>query len=398
MEKEEVLNKIYSKTNSGIKLGLERMKKAAEELGNPQLEYKVIHVAGTNGKGSVCTFTESAFRALGFKTGLYTSPHLIDFSERFRINGKCSVDTEWLNVYEDIKNVCEKYDLTFFEISTLIAFVLFKNKEVEYAIIETGLGGRLDATNIVDPEVAIITKIGIDHVAYLGDNILSIANEKFGIIKENKPVIMLRPDEKEVETLAVKIASQRKSNLTFIDFPSEKIDLQMEGDFQQINVEAVLNTIRTLGFRCSQQVLDALSKVSLPGRFERKKVKNRDFIFDVSHNPQAVDELVKNLKKENGDEKVLLVAGLMKDKDISVIINKYCEVADEFIFTKPDTDRSELPANLASMVKDQKIGRTITNSVSDALKIALQKDTLICVTGSFFTVGEALDYLKIKIE
>lgn len=397
MEKTEILDNIFSKTNSGIKLGLDRMFAASEELGNPQNAYKVIHIAGTNGKGSVCTFTSEAIQALGFKTGLYTSPHLIDFKERFKINSKSCEDEEWLQIYKDIREVCEKHNLTFFEISTLIAFVLFKNAKVDYAIIETGLGGRLDATNIVDPEISIITKIGIDHTAYLGDNIISIAQEKLGIIKENKPVVMMVPEENGIQSLSENIASERHSEITFVDYPQEKFDLNMLGEYQQINVNIVLSALRLLNLKITDQVFDSLKKAVLPGRYDKRIINKRDFLFDVSHNPQAVNEFVHNVKKDYSKDSIVFIIGLMKDKDISSIIKKYCDVTNNLIFTMPKTDRSELPENLATMVLDNNKNINITNSVKDAINLALNSDCTICITGSFFTVGEAMDYLGVSL-
>lgn len=397
MEKKEILNNIFSKTNSGIKLGLERMLKASGELGNPHLAYKVIHVAGTNGKGSVCTFMETALRSLGFRTGLYTSPHLVNFNERFKINGISCKDDEWLSVYKDIKKITENYDLTFFEISTLIAFILFKNAKVEYAIIETGLGGRLDATNIVDPEVSIITKIGIDHIAYLGDNIVSIAQEKLGIVKENKPVVMLNPDEKGIKVLAENIALEKNSDIYFVDFPKKKIELKMKGTYQQLNANTVIKALDLIGFCDTAMNCKNLSMATLAGRFDLRSIRDKYILFDVSHNPQAVNEFVNNIKDEFNGRGITLVVGLMKDKDTSLIIAKYCEIAEEIILTKPATDRSEDPEKLADMVTDNSIKISVTKNVKDAVNLALQKDSLICITGSFFTVGEAMEYLNIDL-
>ncbi len=397
MDTKEILNDIFSKTNSGIKLGLDRMLQASAELGNPHLAYKVVHVAGTNGKGSICTFTEAALRALGFKTGLYTSPHFIDFKERFRLNGVCCEDDDWLKIYNDIKTVSEKYDLTFFEISTIIAFVLFKNKKVEYAIIETGLGGRLDATNIVNPELSIITKIGIDHTAYLGDNIISIAQEKLGIVKKGKPVVMLSPDEKGIRMLAENIAFEKESEIYFVDSPKINRELKMKGAYQQLNASATMKALELMGFNDVDTNYRSLSQAVLPGRFDLRNIAGKDILFDVSHNPQAVHELVNNLKIEFAGRDIVLVAGLMKDKDTSLIVNKYCNVAKELIFTKPATDRSEAPHKLASLVTNEKKRILVTENVKEAIDLAMQKEGLICITGSFFTVGEAMEYLNIKL-
>lgn len=397
MEKTEILNNIFSKTNTGIKLGLERMLSASHELGDPQNSYKIIHVAGTNGKGSVCTFASEALQGLGFKTGLYTSPHLIDFRERFKINRKSCKDEEWLHIYRDIREVCEKYNLTFFEISTLIAFILFENAKVDYAIIETGLGGRLDATNIVDPEISIITKIGIDHTAYLGDNIISIAQEKLGIIKENRPVVMMTPEESGIQSLSENIAHKKGCQITFVGYPEKEYKLNMLGKYQQINANIVLAVLKLLNFEITDKVFNSLANSSLPGRYDRRVINDREFLFDVSHNPQAVDEFTTNVKNDYSKENIVFVVGLMKDKDTASIINKYCEVTNDFIFTMPKTDRSELPENLASMVVDDIKNIAVTDNIKDAIMLALEKDCTICITGSFFTVGEAMDYLGVSI-
>lgn len=395
--KNEVLNKIFSKTNSGIKLGLERMLSAAKELGDPHKRFKVVHVAGTNGKGSVCTFAEAALRASGYKTGLYTSPHLIDFNERFKINGISCTDEDWLSVYNEISDVCEKNDLTFFEISTLIAFVIFAKENVDYAIIETGLGGRLDATNIVDPEISIITKIGIDHTAYLGDDIESIAKEKLGIIKCKRSVVMQLPDEPVIINMAEKIAEEKECQLTFVKDPKKELALTLKGEFQQLNVCTVLTALDKIGVNENFNIIEAIKKATLPGRFDKRIINGREFLFDVSHNPQAVDKFIQCVKDESLQNKFIFVVGLMKDKDTSHIVNKYCEVTGNIIFTKPDTPRSESPENLAQMVDGSMVQVSTTNNVIEAIDKALSHTGNICVTGSFFTVGEAMAYLGITI-
>lgn len=397
MEKSEILNDIFSKTASGIKLGLERMSAAAQELGNPQKSYKVIHVAGTNGKGSVCTFMEAALRAKGIKTGLYTSPHLIDFKERFKVGGETVLDDQWLSVYKNIKAVCDKYELTFFEISTLIAFELFKNLKVEYAIVETGLGGRLDATNIVDPEMSIITKIGIDHTAYLGDSIISIAGEKLGIVKDKKPVVMQKPQEIGIIKLAENIAKEKGSLITFVEEPNEKMKLSMCGDFQMVNVNLVLRALNILNISADENVIGALEQAQLPGRFDIRNVNGRQFLFDVSHNPQAVEEFSKNIRNKFSSNDIVIIAGVMKDKDTKLIINRYSNISDHLIFTKPSTDRSEDPNTLASFISNNEKTVAVTPNVKAAIEEAFNFDKTICVTGSFFTVGEAMEYLGVSL-
>ena len=200
----EIIERLFSRTRHGIKLGLDRMLAASDETGNPQNAYSSIHVAGTNGKGSVCAYMEAVIRSTGFRTGLFTSPHIVNFEERFIINGNPVPTLKWLEVYCDVENIIEKYNLTFFEAITLIAFELFKREKVEWAIFETGMGGRLDATNIIVPRVSVISVIGMDHTEYLGKNLSSIATEKLGIVKKNVPLVMLKSPQSAIESLAIK--------------------------------------------------------------------------------------------------------------------------------------------------------------------------------------------------
>ncbi|NLE02707.1 MAG: bifunctional folylpolyglutamate synthase/dihydrofolate synthase, partial [Fibrobacter sp.] len=189
MNGSEIKKHLYSLVNKGIKYDLDRMIAAANSINNPQTFYKSFHVAGTNGKGSTCSFIESVLRASGFKTGLYTSPHILRFEERFRVNGEIVTEDKWLSVYKDIHDKLDIYNLTFFEASTLIAFELFKRENVDWAVFETGLGGRLDATNIIMPQVSVITRIAMDHMDLLGNTLADIAKEKFGIIKKDTSVV-----------------------------------------------------------------------------------------------------------------------------------------------------------------------------------------------------------------
>ncbi len=198
----DIEHRLFNRTTKGIKLGLDRMFAAAATLGNPQNAYQCIHVAGTNGKGSTSAFIESVLREHGFKTGLFTSPHIISFEERFMINGKPIITRQWMDVYRSVEPIIEDLRLTFFEAVTLLAFELFKREKVEWAVFETGMGGRLDSTNIIIPKVASITAIAMDHMNFLGDNLLSIAGEKLGIVKKGIPLVMALPLQKEIVELA----------------------------------------------------------------------------------------------------------------------------------------------------------------------------------------------------
>jgi len=213
---EEIAQRLYSRTTLGIKLGLERMRRASELIGNPQASFASIHVAGTNGKGSICAYIESAIRAHGVKTGLFTSPHLVRFEERFIMNGFPVSGPQWTAVFDDIADVIESMHLTFFEATTLIAFELFKREGVQWAVIETGMGGRLDATTVVDPAVTVITSLSLDHMQFLGNDIVSVAREKLGIVKRHVPLVIARPKEEQVRAAALDRCAEMDSPCVFV--------------------------------------------------------------------------------------------------------------------------------------------------------------------------------------
>ena len=400
---DKILEKIFAKTTKGIKLGLDRMQNAARDLGDPQEKFLTVHVAGTNGKGSVCHYIESGFRSSNFKTGLYTSPHLVKFSERFCINGVEVSDDEWLDVYYYIEPIADRYELTFFEISTLIAFELFRKNGVDIAVIETGLGGRLDATNIISPKVSVITNIGIDHTDFLGSSIEKIATEKFGIIKRDIPTVLMKPSSNSVESLAVKICSEKNSNLNIIDLnmgKSEKFiykgldfKLSLKGNHQKNNALCALKALELCGITINEKIRDAICKVQIVGRYYRTRYKGIDFIFDVAHNPQAVNALITQLKSE--DKSCIIIAGLMADKDTNTVVKSYSLASHTLIFTRPNTVRAEKAENLASMVPDDFNGSlfvesAVKNAIELGLNIAKKSGDQILVTGSFYTVGNVI--------
>jgi len=405
----EIIERLFSRTRHGIKLGLDRMLAASDETGNPQNAYSSIHVAGTNGKGSVCAYMEAVIRSTGFRTGLFTSPHIVNFEERFIINGNPVPTLKWLEVYCDVENIIEKYNLTFFEAITLIAFELFKREKVEWAIFETGMGGRLDATNIIVPRVSVISVIGMDHTEYLGKNLSSIATEKLGIVKKNVPLVMLKSPQSAIESLAIKRCDEMSApcfmvsedhsgeyatnvNSTNFLYNGKKFTTTLNGKFQVKNAMVAIKALECAGFNDIASMADGIASTILPGRFQILELLNRIVVFDVGHNPNAAEAMADALKIRFDGLPMCFVTGIMKDKDIAGILSHYCGMATRLILTKPKTDRAAPVEYLSGLVPAGFTG--ICENIPDvdmALAVALGRgEKIICITGSFFTVSEAM--------
>lgn len=412
---EAVLEKLFKRTTHGIRFGLDRITQAAKELGNPHHTFKSIHVAGTNGKGSVCAFLESVLRSQGYTTGLFTSPHIVRFEERFIVNGACVHSEEWLDVYRDIEGLVDRYELTFFEISALIAFELFKRQKVDWAVIETGLGGRLDATNIILPEVSVITSIDIDHIEYLGNDIISIAKEKLGIVKEQVPLVLSVQNSREVIELAQDICAERKSRCVVVQkgdavditedndgvsfyYRNIPVKVPLHGHYQVVNALCALKTIEVLKLSAGEISIEGIGATVLPGRFQRFHIRGKDIIFDVAHNPQAVEQLCRQIMHRFPKIPVCIVAGIMREKDAREIVLHYLSCAKVLIVTRPNTSRAAEPSFLMSVIPKDVTGEVIVKeTVKEAVDYACEEfDGIICITGSFYTVGEAMAILGIE--
>ncbi|MDD5674098.1 MAG: bifunctional folylpolyglutamate synthase/dihydrofolate synthase [Chitinivibrionales bacterium] len=411
----EIVRHLFSLNTRGIKFGLENISAALKVCGNPQNSFNSILVAGTNGKGSTCAYFDAMLRGLNFKVGLFTSPHIIDFEERFIINGKPIRTKQWVKIYEENVSVIDQYKLTFFEASTLIAVLLFKQEKIDWAVLEVGMGGRLDATNAVMPRLSVVTAIDIDHVQYLGRTIEQIAREKLGIMKRGLPFVMMRNPEKSVNDLAKSAArAVRPSQLRFVgetntarlnfnkgvSFTYKKMPfvLNIPGRRQIGNALLAIEGTELLGFTDLRALARGIKNAFIPARFQTVLVNNKTIIFDVAHNPGAIRTLLESLADYYPGQKVCFIVGIMKDKDTGLIMNEISGYAEEIIVCQPKTERSE-----QADVLFEKIGpgfkgeKSVAASVQGAVKKALQSSLgIICVTGSFFTVGEAMTALKIK--
>jgi dihydrofolate synthase / folylpolyglutamate synthase len=411
-----IIERLFRRTRHGIKLGLDRMLAASADAGNPHRAYRSIHVAGTNGKGSTCAFMESCLRTFGFQTGLFTSPHLVRFEERFIMNGQPVAADSWLEVYADMDRIIERYDLTFFEAVTLTAFELFRRSGVEWAVFETGMGGRLDATNIIDPEVSVITSISMDHAEYLGNNLLSIAGEKLGIVKNEVPLIMIKPPQEEIAALAVSVCADKSTECFFVDgndiasynankdnasflYKNTEITTNLRGKFQALNAITAYSALKRAGFSDDGLIVDGIKNTFIPGRFQVIELKGHFVVFDAGHNPGAAEVLVSALRDRFAGFPLCIVTGIMKDKDISGIFKSYCSIASRLILTSPETSRAASVECLLQHVPADFRGKCesiadVGTAVSTAL--ARNYEKAICITGSFFTVGEAMSSLGVE--
>jgi len=319
----------------GIKPGLYRVQRLLSKLGKPQNRYLTLHVAGTNGKGSTSAMLESIAHSLGLKVGLYTSPHLFKLNERFRINKQPVSDDKLLEGLKVLKKTLESQQATYFELTTALAFLIFAEEKVDIAIIECGMGGRLDATNVIKPEVSIITSVGFDHMKYLGDTIEKIAYEKACIIKREKPVVVGKMEEKAKQVILER--AKRLNSLAYLwdrDFKTipcegswtyvgkntvEGIFLNLKGYYQGYNLGSALKAIEILSEKGilpwnEEKIRKALQNVIWPLRYQKQKFFGKDFLFDCAHNEEGALALRENLLTEKeGNYKLLLLGATNED-------------------------------------------------------------------------------------
>jgi len=422
MNYEKSIDWLYSFEKFGIKLGLERINYICKKLGNPQDNLKIIHIGGTNGKGSVCRFLQSIITLNGYKVGVYLSPHLQRFSERFLIDGDEISKDDIVVLVEKIKPIIDemiknKNIPTFFEIVTAIAFQYFNDKKVDYAIIEVGLGGRFDATNIVKPMVSVITNVSLDHQDRLGKKIEEIAFEKAGIIKKDVPIITAA-NGKSLDVIK-KITKEKKTQITVIDKSSwEKIQggpiwheflingllknynvkTKMAGKFQGENIAITIATIEILQMNgvyiTEESIAKGIEKAFIIGRMEIVSFEPI-VILDGAHNIAAMEVLKNTLVDDFNYEKLIIVIGILADKNVQEMLDIITPISDIIVLTKSKNKRACDPLKLKEMInkKDVIIKDDVSSAVDHAINVATKKD-LICITGSLFTVGEAKDYFQ----
>jgi dihydrofolate synthase/folylpolyglutamate synthase len=390
MNYNQTIKEIYSLTGSEHKghfnLSLKNIKLLLNKLGNPQKQLKVIHVAGTNGKGSVCAMLSSILKEAGYKTGMYTSPHLKDFRERFLINNRKISKKDLVKYFQKVKPFITSQ--TFFEVITAMAFPYFKENNIDFLVCEVGLGGRLDATNVIIPLISIITNISLEHQEYLGETIEEITYEKAGIIKNKIPVIT--GTSGSALNVIKKIAKKKNSKIYSNGKPIKNFSLNLNGEFQLKNASIALKSIKALNQYYNLKITkgavkNGLLKTTWHGRLE---FLSKNILVDCAHNLDAIKALKKELTKIKR-KKLYLIIGILKNKDHKSILNELTPLANEVILVKPKIPRALNPKILAKHVNNS----IIIQDTKKALKYAknkAKKDDLILVTGSIYVVGEVV--------
>lgn len=407
---------------------LERARALLDMLGRPQNEFKSVHIAGTKGKGSTCAFIHSILKETGFKAGLYTSPHLVDFRERIRINSRLIQEAELCELLNEIQSVMEKITAstefdkpTFFELYTTLAFLFFAREKVDIAVIETGLGGRLDATNVLTPEVVCMTPVSFDHTDILGDRLGSIAKEKCGIIKGGVSVISA-PQEEEAMGVIRKICREKNARLYIVgdDLKIEDVRTSSQdtkfsvkglmrnypnlatsllGAHQAVNAASAIAVAEILALKeidiSCDDIINGIRNVRWHGRLE---VINEDplIILDGAQNRASAAVLAQAIRDIFASRKTILILGISQGKDVKGIADELASLADKIILTKAHNSRALAPSDLKKEFSNFKGDIESAGNLKDAIDIAKSKagnGSLILITGSLYLVGEAITLL-----
>jgi dihydrofolate synthase/folylpolyglutamate synthase len=414
----ETVSWLYSLQELGVKFGLSKTLNLLKAFDDPHLGQRYIHIAGTNGKGSVGAMLESILMKAGLKVGFYSSPHLVNFTERFRINREFIKKDQTASLIRGLKGVVSQKEVpTFFELTTAMALIYFFRNNIDVGIVEVGMGGRLDATNVITPMVSIITNIGLEHQEFLGDSIIDIAREKGGIIKDgidlvtavNQPPVINLFDSlcKKKRALFWRVGHNihyRRSSSGLLDYYGlrtryKDLQLGLKGRFQYRNAALALLALEILkgkGLTVSDEAIRlGLADLMWPGRLERVS-SDPTIILDGAHNPSAMRSLAYTIGNDFDFDQLILVLGVMEDKDISSILKEILPLANRVIYTRPTYYRAADPQYLMDMAKG--FGRagevhfSIPEAVDRARTLAEKRD-LILITGSLFTVGEVKSYL-----
>ena len=420
MEYQDTLDWLYGLEVMGIKLGLSNITELLSRLGDPQEEFRSVHVAGTNGKGSVCAIISSILRAQGYRTGLYTSPHMVDFRERVQLDGTpipkkqlCRLALEVRGQVQDICLVHPEQCPTFFEVTTALAFLHFAEMGAEMAVVEVGMGGRLDATNVILPECSVITRIGLEHTQYLGESLGAIASEKAGIIKEGIPVVVAEDGPEALEVIRSR-ASQLHAPFKLVregvDFRlvsstlegtkvrlchmGSEVTLPLLGTYQASNAAtayAAVEALRRKGMALSDEsVRTGMGMVHWPGRLDLVR-RSPNLILDATHTPQGAETVAQDLRRLVPG-RIILVMGVLKDKDLEGVVGPFARIAVKGFATAPLTARAftaeQVRLALSKHLSEVEARPSVVEGLCAALEMAGPGDTVL-VTGSVYTVGEA---------
>jgi dihydrofolate synthase/folylpolyglutamate synthase len=418
------LDYLYGLERFGMIFGLAQVERILEAIGNPHREIQALHIGGTNGKGSTAAMMASILQKEGYQVGLYTSPHLVRFTERIKVNGK-EIEKEevaalagWMRERIEAARIESRF--TFFDFTTAMAFLYFKQRMVDLAILEVGLGGRLDSTNVVDPLISIITNVAKDHEEQLGRSISKIAREKAGIVKKGRPLITAAT-QPQVLRLFSEVCREKESpyfkvgkefryvqaegtsfNYEGLQRKLWGVHLNLRGFHQIVNATTALGAMEVLedlGYNVSTDAMvEGLKEVDWPGRLEMV-YSLPQVILDGAHNPAGALVLKESLEKEFQYRRLILLVGMMKDKDIRSVLHLLAPLADHIILTRPHTDRAAPPIVLKKALGQNGRKAVIVEDLKEAIERGLSmtgEEDLLCLTGSLYTVGEARAYFYPK--
>lgn len=396
---DELIQEICSRRRFGSLSGREATARLMSALGNPERDLNIIHIAGTNGKGSTAAFIDSILRAASFKVGLFTSPHLEHFSERIRVNGECIDEESLMRLGKGILEMDSNSELTMFDIALGIAVLYFIEQDVDYVVLETGLGGRLDSTSglMAVPVVSVITGIGLEHTAILGDTVEAIAAEKAGIIKTGTTCLMssLIPDSAKeiIWTEAIK-----KYALCQVVGPcDDTVELGLLGEYQKSNAGLAIACAQILGVD-SNFILDGLKAARWPGRMEKVSFGMHDLILDGAHNPQGVEALCSSLKVMYPGKRFSFLMGVMADKDYDSMVKilKDANIVKELYAVSVSYSRTLSAEDLAKTFSKFDVAAVACDSLESGLKASVEAagDEPVIVCGSLYFIGEFKEYLR----
>ncbi len=383
MTYQESIEWLYSTQMFGIKLGLDAPRKLLRDfLAFPKHTCKVIHVAGTNGKGSTCAMIDALARSLGERPGLFTSPHLVDYRERVRVNGLEISEERTAELLTELRHMVSTWENhpTFFELTLALAMRHFRDLDCSLVILETGMGGRLDATTAVPADVCILTPIALDHTKWLGETLEEIATEKSGIAIPGKPLLSAK-QKPEAQLAIERTANEVQAPLSFITEPLLGYSIQLPGSHQRENAALACEAMNAAGFTLSYDIVQhALTHLNWPGRFESIDTHT---ILDAAHNPHAMEALVTTWKEQFGDQKAHTIYGSVADKETAHVLEILSSIVSHFHFVPINSPRSLTPKELSQLVPH--IPHTSHQSVAEALKV---ESPLLLITGSIFLLGE----------
>lgn len=398
MNYREALAWLFGVQRFGIKLGLENACRLFTALRVAELDARVVHIAGTNGKGSTCAMAAAICQAQGYRTGLFTSPHLITFRERIRVNGEKISEHEVALGLSAIRELVSSWEPhpTFFEIATALALLQFQQQRCDIVVLETGMGGRLDATNAFAPAVCAITPIDFDHQAWLGSTLEQIATEKAGIIKPRVPVVSARQQPPAADVIRRR-AEECEAPLRFVVAPLIGYELSLAGDYQRQNAAVAVATLRDGRIEISDHAIaKGLASVEWPARFQRV---GADMVVDGAHNPAGARVLAETWRAEFGSERATVIAGILRDKEVGAFWRAIAPIASRVLLPRFRSERAFAPDELESAIRKiaPELDMKICGNIAAALDAARTFSDPVLITGSLHFAGEALALLHGKI-